>query len=218
MARLGQKCAGRVPSDYALGMLLGLSWLAACAGGDSQTPLPPVFTYNGSHPFHAVVGEAISLTPAVSGSVDSYVVSPGLPAGLSLNRATGIISGTPTRPSEAAAFVITANYRGGHSIYPLVLSVTEPPRQLSYPSPAKGAVGVALSPLKPIIAGAVEHYSVTPGLPAGVTLDGSTGLIMGTPRTATKLIPYTITASSQAGSTSFILLFAVSDRSPGRGH
>ncbi len=200
------------------GVLLGLSWLAACGSGDSTTPSPPAFSYNGSHPFPAVVGEAIDLTPAVSGPIDAYAVSPGLPPGLSLNGSTGVISGTPTVGSGPATFSVTATYRGGHSTFPLVLSVTEPPSHLSYPSPAKGAVGAALTPLSPRIAGTVEHYSVTPALPAGVVLDSTSGLIAGTPSVARMLAPYTITASSQAGNTSFVFLLAVAAPSPVSNH
>lgn len=200
------------------GAILGLSWLSACGGGASATLSPPEFSYNGSQPFPAVVGETIALTPAVTGSIDRYAVSPALPSGLVLNRQTGVISGTPTRASGAAAFAITADYRGGHSTYFLVLSVTEPPSHLSYLSPATGIVGAALTPLSPRIAGSVEHYSVTPALPAGVVLDSRSGLITGTPHVARPLAPYTITASSQAGSTSFIFLLLVTPPSPGSNH
>jgi large repetitive protein len=197
---------------------MGLYWLSACGVGDQAPPSQPALSYNGSQPFPAVVGEAIALTPTVTGSIDGYVVSPELPWGLMLNGVTGVISGTPTRASEAATFAITANYRGGHSTYPLVLSVTEPPSHLSYASPAKGTVGAALTPLSPRIAGTVEHYSVTPALPAGVVLDSTSGLITGTPSVARTLAPYTITASSQAGNTSFIFLLAVAAPSPGSNH
>ena len=200
-----------------VGVFIALTWLSACGNG-AQPTLPPALSYNGSQPFPAVVGEAIALTPAESGSFDRYAVSPGLPPGLSLNGATGVISGTPTRASEAATFAITATYRGGLSTFSLVLSVTEPPSHLSYPSPAKGTVGAALTPLSPRIAGTVEHYSVTPALPAGVILDNRSGLITGTPSVARTLAPYTITASSQAGNTSFIFLLAVAAPSPGSNH
>jgi hypothetical protein len=200
------------------GVILGFDWLTSCGGGHQAISLTPALSYNGSQPFPAVAGEAISLTPAVSGSIDGYVVSPELPSGLILNGVTGVISGTPTRASEAATFAITATYRGGHSTFFLVLSVTEPPSHLSYPSPAKGTVGAALRPLSPSITGTVEHYAVTPALPAGVVLDSTSGLIAGTPSAARTLAPYTITASSQAGNTSFIFLLAVAAPSPGSNH
>jgi hypothetical protein len=194
---------------------MGMYWLSACGGTDPATLPQAVFSYNGSHPFPAVVGEAIALTPSVSGSIDRYVVSPELPSGLVLNGLTGVISGTPTRASGPAIFCVTATYRGGHSTFSLVLSVTEPPSDLSYPNPVEGTVGVALTPLAPRIAGTVERYSVTPALPAGVVLDSTSGLIAGTPSVARTLAPYTITASSQAGNTSFIFLLAVA--APTRG-
>ena len=90
-----------------------------------------------------------------------------------------------------------------------MLSVTEPPSHLSYPSPVKSTVGAALTPLSPRIAGTVEHYAVTPALPPGVVLDNTSGIITGTPSVARVLAPYTITASSLAGSTSFIFLMSV---------
>jgi large repetitive protein len=201
-----------------VGVFMGLSWLCACGGRDPATLPPPALSYNGSHPFPAVVGEAIALTPAVSTPVDGYVVHPALPPGLSLNGLTGVISGTPTRASGSETFAVTATYPGGRSTFLLVLSVTEPPRHLSYPSPAKGTVGAALSPLSPRISGTVEHYSVMPALPAGVVLDSTSGLIAGTPSVARTLAPYTITASSQAGNTSFVFLLAVAAPSPRGNH
>src|ERR1700687_5152606 len=104
------------------GAILGLSWLSACGGGASATLSPPEFSYNGSQPFPAVVGEAIALTPSVSRSIDRYLVSPELPSGLVLNSLTGVISGTPTQASGPATFAITATYRRGHSTFLLVLS------------------------------------------------------------------------------------------------
>ena len=199
------------------GVILGIDWLTGCSGGHQAISLPAL-TYNGSHPFPAVVGEAIALTPAMSGPIDRYSVSPALPSGLSLSASTGVISGTPTRSSGPEIFAVTAFYRGGRSTFSLTLSVTEPPSHLSYPSPAKGTVGAALSPMSPKIAGAVEHYAVTPALPPGVVLDSTSGIIMGTPSVATALAPYTITASSLAGNTSFVLLLDVASPSSGSNH
>ena len=84
--------------------LLLASFLAACGGGGggggSGTSPPPLaapsdLKYPAAPAF--VVNTAIMpLTPTVVGQVASYSVSPALPAGLSLDTSTGVISGTPT--------------------------------------------------------------------------------------------------------------------------
>jgi len=53
--------------------------------------------------------------------------------------------------------------------------------------------------------GAVTSYSVSPALPAGLSLSTTTGIISGTPATATATASYTVTASNAAGSTTATL-------------
>ncbi len=200
------------------GAFMILCALVACGEGRQVSLATPVLSYNGSNPFPAVIGESMALTPAVSGAVGHYTVRPPLPPGLSLDGQSGVISGTPTKASAPATFVVHASGAGGRASFPLVLSVTEPPSHLSYPGPSVGTAGAPLAPLVPTIAGTVEHYAVTPALPPGVALDSKSGVIAGTPSAASSLAPYTITASSQAGSSSFILLLAVAVPQPRRNH
>jgi hypothetical protein len=184
--------------------------VGACGCSGHRIPPQPEFSYNGSTPFPAVVGEAIALTPAATGTVEHYAVSPPLPPGLTLNAQNGVISGTPTKASGPATFVVSAAGAGVRVTFPLVLSVTEPPSGLSYASPVNATVGAALAPLSPGIAGTVEHYAVSPTLPPGIVLNGSSGILSGTPTEARSVAPYTITASSLAGSTDFVLLLTAS--------
>jgi Putative Ig domain len=200
------------------GAFMSLCALVAC-GESSQAPwATPVLFYNGSSPFPAVIGEPMALTPAVFWTIGHYTVNPPLPAGLALDEKSGVISGTPTRASGPRTYVVRAGGAGVGASFPLVLSVTEPPNHLFYPSPAAGTVGVPLGPLVPSVAGAVEHYAVTPDLPPGVVLDAKNGVIAGRPSAATAQAPYTITASSQAGSNSFIILLTVAAPSSHGGH
>ena len=192
-----------------VGALMAACALAACGYGGQGSPAALRLSYNGSTPFPAVVGEAIALTPAVSGRADSYTVTPSLPSGLSLNARTGVISGTPTQPSAAQIFVVSATGAGVRVTFPLVLSVTEPPHGLSYASPVNATVGAALAPLSPSVAGSVDHYTVSPPLPPGIALNGSSGILSGTPTEARSVAPYTITAESLAGTTRFVLLLTV---------
>ena len=200
------------------GAFMTLCALVACSQGRQAPLATPVLSYNGSHPFPAVIGESMALTPAVSGTIGHYTVSPPLPPGLSLDGQSGVISGTPTQAGGSATYLVNASGAGVRASFPLVLSVTEPPNHLSYPSPAAGTVGMPLGPWVPSVAGTVEHYAVTPALPPGVALDSKSGVIAGTPSSATTLAPYTITASSQAGNTSFILLLTVAAPSSRSGH
>ena len=192
-----------------IGAFMTLCALVACGQGGQASLAAPVLSYNGSMPFPAVIGESIALTPAVSGAMGHYTVSPALPPGLSLDGLSGVISGTPMQASGSATFVVAASGAGVRASFPLVLSVTEPPGGLSYVSPVNATVGAALVPLSPSIAGTVERYCVSPTLPPGIVLDSASGIVSGTPREARSLAAYTITASSLAGSARFVLLLTV---------
>jgi oligogalacturonide lyase len=81
-----------------------------------------------------------------------------------------------------------------------------PPSALSYTSPVQTTVGTAITPLSPTVTGTVSSYSVSPALPAGLSLDTTTGMISGTPRAAAAQSSYTITAANAGGSTTFGLV------------
>ena len=85
--------------------------------------------------------------------------------------------------------------------------------------PGQRTVGAALAPLSPSIAGSVDRYTVSPPLPPGLVLDGSSGILSGTPTEARSVAPYTITADSLAGTARFVLVLTVSRRGqePRRG-
>jgi len=108
------------------GAFMTLCALVACSQGRQASLATPVLSYNGSHPFPAVIGEPIALTPAVSGTIGHYTVSPPLPPGLSLDEQSGVISGTPTQAREPVTYLVNARGAGVRASFPLVISVTEP--------------------------------------------------------------------------------------------
>ena len=56
----------------------------------------------------------------------SYAVSPALPAGLTLDTATGVISGTPTAVTSTATYTVTATNTGGFTTASLSIAVVTP--------------------------------------------------------------------------------------------
>ena len=60
---------------------------------------------------------------SVGGEVESYSVAPTLPAGLSLNTSTGVITGTPTAMSAPTDFTVTATNRAGSTTATVNVSV-----------------------------------------------------------------------------------------------
>jgi hypothetical protein len=84
-----------------------------------------------------------------------------------------------------------------------------PPTALSYPAPATAPVGIPIPMLNPSVTGQVTNYTVTPALPAGLTLDSGRGTLSGVPSGVSPPTTYTISASNTAGSTSFSWRLAI---------
>lgn len=149
------------------------------------------------------------LQPIVTGAVSGYSVSPALPAGLSLDPNTGVISGTPLTAAKTT-YTITASNEAGAATIALNLVVLVPPTALTYASPATGTVGAALTELVPTFSGDADNFAILPALPTSLRLDPTTGVVSGTPTSARVPATYTITASNLGGSsTTFDLLLAV---------
>ncbi len=154
------------------------------------------------------VGMASSQTLSTSGGTApySYAVTAGsLPAGLTLNAATGIISGTPTT-AGTYAFTVTATDSAtpantGSAAY--AMTIAPAPVTFAF-SPASGTlpagtVGTASSQALSASGGTAPYsYAVTAGsLPAGLTLNAATGIISGTPTTP-GTYAFTVTATDSA--------------------
>jgi hypothetical protein len=144
-----------------------------------------------------VVGEAYSSTLSVSGGVAPYkffVVSGSLPAGLTLNRDTGVISGTPTS-AGFRDFVIkvvdsAAAACGCDSFDTVCCRITVaancPPIGLSCVSTTTGRVGTAYTGSLTATGGVAPYtFSIVSGnLPPGLTLNPTSGTITGNPTSA----------------------------------
>lgn len=98
-------------------------------------PSPQMFT----------VGTAIApLSPTVTGVVTEYSVAPALPTGLSLNTATGEISGTPTVAAPQTVYTITASNNAGNTAFDLILTVEFGPAEYTIGGTVSGLDGIGL--------------------------------------------------------------------------
>ncbi len=146
--------------------------------------------------------------PTVSGTVTGYSVSPALPAGLSLDPTSGVISGTPLAASPATTYVITASNTGGAATVGVSLLVLVPP-SVTYASPVTGSMGAALMPLVPTLSGNIDTLSIQPALPDGLTFDPATGIVSGTPSRARVAVHYTVTVRNAGAYATADLVLAV---------
>ena len=169
----------------------------------------PVPTITSNTTASGTVGTAFSYTITGSNSPTSYGAT-GLPAGLTINTATGVISGTPTS-AGISAVAISATNAGGTGNGTLTISVVDPAPTLTSNTSANGRLGTAFSYT---ITGSNSptSYGAT-GLPAGLTINTVTGVISGTP-TTTGTTTVAIRATNSGGTGNANLTISVKPRLP----
>ena len=136
---------------------------------------PPVITSAGTA--SGQTGTAFTYTIVASNNPVSYGTS-ALPAGLALNTTTGVISGTPT---AAGTFNVsmTATNGSGTDTKPLVITITLGPPVITSPLTAGGSEGSPFS-YQITATNSPTSFGAT-GLPPGLAVSATTGLISGTP-------------------------------------
>lgn len=197
-----------------LTLLLGAFAALSGCGSDSTTA-PAGLAYNMPSAVYEAGQPIVANRPSASGDpVERYSVAPALPAGLTLDPASGVITGTPAAVSAATVYVVTAQNAGGSATTRVqieVRSATAAPAGLTY-----GAAAVVYTVGTPIptstptsTGGPIRAYTIAPALPAGLSLDGQTGTISGTPTAASPDTAYTISGSNAAGVTTATLRITV---------
>ena len=132
-------------------------------------------------------GTVYTITTNSNGPIVSYgIVAPSLlPAGLSLDPATGVVSGTPTTSGTFQTTLSATNSGNfmGTKVVTFTINPTTAP-VITSPTFASLAAGVPMTPIQIVATNPpILSYGIQAGsaLPAGLTLDAVTGIISGTP-------------------------------------
>ena len=186
--------------------------------------LGPSVTY--SVPSPMMVGTSYDLatlnnfwTAGPADTVTYSIASGSLPNGLSLNATTGRISGTVTTEGSYSFKIAAQVVNGGHAAtmsaqFPQLANVVRP--VITY-SQAQAFAGLPFrsTPTVPV-GGATYAFSTTPALPAGLSIDTSTGVISGRPSAISSNTNYRIDliGTTSTGTFSNSTNFSMSVASP----
>ena len=169
------------------------------------------------NPQSSTVGTAASLQIQATDSATSQTLTysaVGLPGGLSINASSGLISGTPNTAVLNSSVTVTATdgtgASGSASFTWTVNNPTPPGNSVTVTNPGSqtSSVGTAIAPL--VIKASDTQLNQTftyaaTGLPTGLSINNTTGVITGTPSAAGSFGPVvTVTDTTGAnGSASF---------------
>ena len=149
----------------------------------SLTVSPGVSTTFSAPPV-GYVGVSYTDTLTATGGTTPYTWSLNagtLPPGITLTTA-GVLTGTPTTAGSYPFSVNVIDHNNGIATASITLVVTTP-LALAFPTPPNAQVGTAYSDTLTATGGTPPYtWSVSVGtLPAGITLNSSTGVLAGTP-------------------------------------
>jgi hypothetical protein len=154
----------------------------------------------------ATVGTPYNLALDLVGGITPFawsIARGALPAGITLNSTTGALSGTPTTPGT---FTFTVSVTGGGQTATQSLTITVAPIITTATLP-NATVGTPYSQTLTAGGSGTFTWSVSTGaLPAGITLNSTTGALSGTPTTpGTFTFTVSVTGGGQTATQSFTI-------------
>jgi type II secretory pathway pseudopilin PulG len=155
------------------------------------------------------VATALDVKPLVTNDKATYGAV-GLPAGLTMATATGIISGTPTVPGSYQVTVTATDITSNLAIAskPFTWQVTSLKWATIAAQTSTVTVADTLDAALSVSLGIAPYSSYTAtNLPTGLTINTSTGLISGTP-TVAGTFSVTVTAADLSGATATSAVFS----------
>jgi prepilin-type N-terminal cleavage/methylation domain-containing protein len=123
----------------------------------------------------------------------------GLPAGLSLNPNTGLVSGGPTAAGTSSVTVTVTDAAGTTASRTYALTINPPP-SITTTSLPDGEATIGYSQTVAATGGTAAYAWSATGLPAGLSINPATGAITGTP-SATGTASVAVKVTDAAGAT-----------------
>jgi sugar lactone lactonase YvrE len=147
--------------------------------------------------------------PATGG----YHLDKILPPGLSFDSNTGTFSGTPTAAFATTTYTVTA-YNAGVAYTTTITITCTATLAISYsPNINVFTLNTNISSQTPPVltisgASGTKSFTISPTLPTGLSIDGSTGAITGTPTAVSAAKVYTVTCTNGANTATTTLSIA----------
>lgn len=176
---------------------------------------PSDLSYQGN-PFVWWEGKDYSISPSMTGLVESFTIDPKLPAGLVIDPATGVISGAPSASQLVKKYTVTATNPAGKATSEIQITVNGKPGKITYAeNPFILWKGAAFESAVPTVVGSADNFVIIPDLPSGLTLNQTTGVISGVPAGTQAAADYTITATNPVGSNNTKITISINDKPSG---
>jgi len=142
--------------------------------------------------------------------VTDFSVDPPLAEGLTLDPATGIITGTPQKIQPTSAYTIKCRNEMGSCEMLMAFEILDmPPQDLSYPGVDDHYGTGEQVNITPVFKGAATKFTVEPPFPTGLNLHEKTGAISGHPEALAAETEYVVNCTNPLGGTTATLVFEV---------